>query len=149
MSVRYQIQLKGNYFTAELPNKRYKRIRILLEYLPVQRIAFKPIKKNHVFLSDSSIGFNFDLINEYGAPYFDIIYINYYRRWLWTSRQAILKYGKCRMFNKSGLDTQIFLQLKCFKNTKAEAAAEIEEIHRMILNERTRENIHPEQAGLF
>lgn len=106
-----------------------------MEYLPVQRIAFKPIKTRHIFQKDKSIGFNFDLINSFGVPYFDLIYIEYRNSYLWTSRQAILKHGVCRTFDNKNLETQIFHKIDLFKSSREGAMLEIQLINELISNE--------------
>lgn len=106
-----------------------------MEYLPVQRIAFKPIKTRHIFQKDKSVGFNFELINSFGVPYFDLIYIEYRGSYLWTSRQAILRYGICRTFDNKKLETQIFFKIDLFKASREDAIQEIQLINELIANE--------------
>jgi len=142
--------LKGKYFIAQLPDKKYKGTRILLEYLPSQRIAFKPVKTSHVFRSDKSIAFNHELILNFAVPYFDIIYINYRGRYLWTSRQSILNNGVCRTYPGSNLETQIFLKIDLFKSTRDEAVEEMKAINFTIANETKRElKKSPGELDLF
>lgn len=135
-----QIKLEGKHFLISIPGKTYKgRNRILMEYLPVQRIAFKPIKPRHIFQKDKSIGFNSDLINSFGVPYFDLVYIEYRGRYLWTSRQAILRYGICRSFDNKKLEPQIFFKIDLFKASREDAIQEIQLINEILSNETKQE----------
>lgn len=136
---QYEIKLEGKYFVGFHPNKRYKRNRIYLEYLPVQRIAFKPVKSRHIFQKDKSIGFNFELINSFGARYFDLLYIEFRGNYLWTSRQAILKHGKCRSFSNNKLEPQIFMSIDLFQPSREAALEEIKLIAEELANETKRQ----------
>ncbi len=131
-----RIQFTGKHFITSLPGKKHKgKNRILLEFLPVQRIAFKPVKTRHIFQQDKSIGFNYELINSYGSDYFNIIYIEFNGRYLWTSRQAILRYGKIRTFTNNKLETQIFYKIDFFKPSKEIAVQEMNSINELTANE--------------
>lgn len=82
--------------------------------------------KKHLFKKNHSLGFNYKLIKDGD---FDFICVNYDFRRIWTSRIAVLKYGKVMHFKGKHFERQLFLPLQQFKSDKTAALRELKKLN--------------------
>ncbi|MCH7963159.1 MAG: hypothetical protein IH852_04385 [Bacteroidetes bacterium] len=81
-------------------------------------VYYKKIKLSiHEFHKTSSVGFCYDLLNNYEFKWIKVFTDN---RVLETSRRFVLEHGTIKQFYSKNLEKQIFLKLNLFGRDRAE-----------------------------
>lgn len=131
-----------------LPDKKYKPLRKIGEYLPKLKAYFKKVSLKQIYRKFDSVGFNYSFVSEFGPANFTLVYIQLKNNFLYTSRQSILKNGLFEIHSKNDLDLQIHLPLKYFRSSIKEALLEASLIEQSLNGERSKPDIKTSSAEI-
>lgn len=124
------IDKKGVVYLS-LPGNAYKSVNRHIGYISDNIFHTERNSSKHLLRIDNSLGFNYKLIKE--CSLFQLVCVNFDFREVWTSKNAILKYGVMRKFSKGALELQTFLQLRFFKECKNDALIEVSKLDKYII----------------